>query len=223
VQHFILTKLAVGQPPVKWLANRLAIFKTFCAPSVRSQTNQNFRWVLAVNSRTPEWFLRHTRAAAPEAIVVYCDGPGIYPNWSNLLAPYIGSRRLITTRLDSDDLLHKGFVSRVQAEAALCEGDFVVDFPVGYRLQIPGFTCGIIRSVRPTHFLSLVESGRQTAYRLPHEEMGRQFVVRLVRKPPFWVEIRHRCNILERFCPPVERVAWHRIRSSFLDDRRAGG
>src|SRR6478735_10278904 len=61
--HFILTRFNVKnfyhceEPTDEWLKGRLDLFRTYCLPSFEGQTNKNFRWLVFVDSESPEWFL----------------------------------------------------------------------------------------------------------------------------------------------------------------------
>ena len=138
MQHLILTKLAVGNPSEYWLAWRLYLFQYFCAPSVAAQTNKDFRWILAVSPTTPRWFLEGALRVAANAALVYDISPTLAPRWVPLIRPFLIDRPTITTRLDSDDMLHRQFVEVVQATARSCVSDEVIDFPVGLQLRLPG-------------------------------------------------------------------------------------
>ena len=37
----------------EWLKRRMALFETFCLPSVKNQSCQNFSWILLVDANTP--------------------------------------------------------------------------------------------------------------------------------------------------------------------------
>ena len=55
----------------KWLTERQTLFEKFCLPSVMSQTNKNFEWILIADVRTPEVSKKVLKAYP--ATVVYGD------------------------------------------------------------------------------------------------------------------------------------------------------
>src|SRR5262245_62661283 len=82
MQHFLLTNFNVRMWYVRrrdragrrvrteeWLAHRWPLFETFCLPSVRNQTSQDFRWLVRFDPATPphhrERFLALTRDYDP--------------------------------------------------------------------------------------------------------------------------------------------------------------
>lgn len=197
MQHLILTKLAVGAPPVNWLARRLYIFEHFCAPSIAAQSSKSFRWVLAVGATTPDWFLNRVRQIAPAAILVRHVAHTLTPNWVSLVRPFVRDEGIITTRLDSDDMLHHRFVERVQDVAAQSVSDEVVDFPVGLQLRLPDYAFAPLAARLPTHFISLVERSRlnRSVYSFYHNQSHLYYPVRVATTAPSWVEICHDTNI----------------------------
>jgi len=224
VQHFVLTRLALGNPPVEWLAQRLRLFTAFCAPSVMAQTSSQFTWFLAVSPTLPRKFLDAALRAAPAARPVRIKGPTLYPNWSEVVGRFVRPGRLITTRLDSDDMINKGYVKQVQRLADSATGTFVIDFPQGYQLELPTLECrqhgaAQLGSSRPTPFLSLVEQAgpetAQMAYWRPHHHMGNVFPVLQV-DGAMWVQVCHGLNMLNRPSRRGNRVEWRDIRSQFM-------
>jgi hypothetical protein len=197
----VLTRLAVGQPSADWLARRLHIFEMLCAPSMAMQSCQDFRWVLAVAPDTPAWFLSRVLAIAPRSVLVYHEGQSINPDWPRLVAPFCGDGRLITTRLDSDDMLHQRFIEIVRYYAAHCSHDTVIDFPAGVKLRLSDFAYQTMTLLRPTHFISLVEMGRpfRTVYQCAHQEIDQRYPVWLAAPHPAWVEVCHLDNIYNHF------------------------
>jgi hypothetical protein len=70
--HFILTRFNVkvsfaepgaGLEPA-WLLHRFELFDHFCYPSVRGQSNLNFKWLVLFDSNTPDSFKEKIAAYA---------------------------------------------------------------------------------------------------------------------------------------------------------------
>ena len=67
-QHFLITRFNLrlsewqttkrGESVLSeaWLNNRFELFKTYCLPSVKQQTNQNFTWLVCFDSETPTFY-----------------------------------------------------------------------------------------------------------------------------------------------------------------------
>jgi hypothetical protein len=218
MQHFVLTTLALGHPSTEWLSQRLVIFEHYCAASIQSQTARDFKWFLAITSRAPDWFIKRVVAAAPHAILVHQDGASYWANWPTLVRPFIRSCRLITTRLDNDDMIHKDFIAIVQNAARAGQHDFVIDFPVGYQLRLSDLQCRRVVRSKPTHFLSLVECGRrrQLAYCQQHQTMGMSFPILEITGSPIWVETCHSSNIHNWFSRYGRHFPWHTVKHLFV-------
>jgi hypothetical protein len=84
--HFLLTRFNVrlnrddigygsdlGVSP-EWLNRRFELFDKFCYPSVRVQSNQNFKWILFCNSLTPD---------------IFKDKLKEYSKWENFIPVYV--------------------------------------------------------------------------------------------------------------------------------------
>jgi len=223
MQHFILTRLALGQPSARWLAHRLELFRTYCAPSVQCQTVSRFAWLLAVNPNVPCWFLKRIAQVAPQATLVYSESPQPVCDWGRLLQPFVRRGRLITSRLDNDDMIGKRYVEYIQRFSASTWDDFIIDFSCGYQLDLSDLSCKhkrmVFGSSFPTHFLSLVESvdraKPRTAYVLRHCDMSRRYRV-LCLGYEGWVEVCHGMNIINRISVCGSRVEWHSVKGRFI-------
>jgi hypothetical protein len=190
---------------------------------VASQTERRFAWFLAMSPALPGWFTRAARRAAPDAIPVYFDGASLYPDWSRLIGRFIRPGVLISSRLDSDDMIHRRFVEWVGRSACMGRGSFVIDFPEGFRLRLPDLECRRVgewtwvRS-RPSHFLSLVEAADRRVTRLaywrPHSRMGERLPV-LRLKGTAWVEICHGLNAINKPAKFGRRVDWRAVETMF--------
>ena len=74
----------------EWLKGRQTLFEKFCLPSVLSQTNKDFEWILVADERTPEEFKKVIEAYP--ATVVYGDFAWYEPR---LFSPPTGGRSVI--------------------------------------------------------------------------------------------------------------------------------
>jgi hypothetical protein len=221
MQHLILTKLATGCPGDDWLIARLPIFVEFCAASIAAQNNKQFKWLLAVNPKIPAWFIDGIEKVLPSAnaILVYTDGTEkLFPRWTPLIEAHVAHGRLLTTRLDNDDMLHRDFVETVQKAAENSDDDTVLDFPSGYQLRQSDLNCRRCVSSRPTHFISLVETGRRTAFGCGnHSRVNTKFNVRNIHHHPMWVEVCHTHNLGTRFRETGAIADWQEVKRQFTE------
>ncbi len=100
-----------------WLAQRFALFETYCMPSVLGQTNRSFQWLVLFDEHTPEPFRGridcHVTEGAYHAVWMSSfDLDVIKANVRRFISP--DASHVITTRLDNDDAISRHFVARVQ-------------------------------------------------------------------------------------------------------------
>jgi len=204
----------INVSPDIWTEQRLDIFERSCVPSVINQTIQDFTWVVFVDPKTPDrFFARFTKiqeAVMPiKMVVLPC------PAWHNrglfsyrkLLAEYISlhilpkTTRVLTTRLDNDDLLERDFMKMVQRAARAIDLSSVSVRPIvyswGYFLRVPGNSLRLRKYVR-NQFPSVVEGVRegamvQTIWAVQHAEVSRLGPVIALgsEESPGWITLIH--------------------------------
>lgn len=218
MRHLILTRVALGSPDENWLNSRSKIFEDLCAPSLTAQSCKDFIWVLALNYNTPGWFTERIKKAAPFAKFVYSDSKNIYPDWRQLIPDELLGNVLLTTRLDSDDALHKNFVEEVQKAAKKQKHSCALDAVLGYKLNQLTLDCFEVKC-ESNHFISLIEFGTsQTAFRCNHMEISNKFpVVSFCADKPLWVEGFHGGNVLNKEPRYGKRVYWDEVKKDFMD------
>jgi hypothetical protein len=132
-----------------WMDHRLWIFKNFTMPSMISQTSQDFRWLLAFDSRTPKAYIDEIvnvgyqnieilmvcPAEAPEDVIKNFDGYKQYVyaetggadwragcnSWREAVARADCS--IITTRIDNDDAFGVDFIKDIQHTFSIQAGN----------------------------------------------------------------------------------------------------
>lgn len=203
--HVILTRFSAvldpssGPAPQDWLDYRLAFFYDVCLPSVLTQTNRDFRWLVWFDDRCDEGFRDQVdRLAAGAFEPVWTHAP-----FGATLRPEVARRsqapRLLTTRLDSDDAIARDFVDAVQREARAA-GDvdvLAIDFPVGLQLDRAGRVYA--DHLQSNHFVSLLEHRGprlpRTVFVDAHPKLRRHAPTRRVVGPPMWLEVLHGSNL----------------------------
>ena len=156
IKHVFLTRFNVPSPGRElhlrsqpgWLADRFRLFRDYCLPSVAQQTETDFDWVI--------FFDRETPAEFKQAIV---DLQKVFPFHAEftdlfmmpeiipaVLPRYADCDWLLTTRLDSDDILAVDHVARLR-EAARAGTAQVFNFPNGAILSAAGAAPRLYRIV----------------------------------------------------------------------------
>ena len=127
-KHFIVTRFNVNvsyaDPRIRldpeWLHHRFALFDRFCYPSVRGQSSHNFTWLVLFDSDTPDIFKQKVQEYSQwdnfTPVYMAASNVPIGSITRDVITNYIseGVRRIVTTRLDNDDALHRNFVQTLQ-------------------------------------------------------------------------------------------------------------
>ncbi|MBW2647921.1 MAG: hypothetical protein JRE23_17460 [Deltaproteobacteria bacterium] len=134
MKHCLVTPWNIDNVDPEWLTERQVLFEKFCLPSVQSQTDKNFEWILVADARTPDTF-KEVIEAYPATV--------LYGDFENLPVPKKGVERpknrfhralqlevataaplkkyleakdvdyIITTRLDSDDAISTNHIDKI--------------------------------------------------------------------------------------------------------------
>jgi hypothetical protein len=120
-----------------WLGERFDLFDRYCFPSVTSQTNTNFVWLVFFDSETPTAFRNRiaryeTFQAFRPVFVQQFDRDVFRENLAKfgfLTRPF-----LITSRVDNDDALACDYIETVQ-EAFTGQDRTFINFPRGLVLR----------------------------------------------------------------------------------------
>ena len=210
-EHIVLTRFNVrlddgpskGTDP-DWLEKRFKLFETFCYPSLLSQTNKKFKWIVLFDDLTPEHFRERALSYAkwpiynPEFVnFAFSEGVGCPPGVMSIIERHVSSdcRFLITTRVDNDDAVAKNFIQKIQDcfRAQDVEG---ISFPIGLQLYQGRLYLDYSMG---NHYISLIEKFRagsfHTVFTRPHNELYQAVPVRQVFCRPTWLEVVHGGNI----------------------------
>ena len=118
VNHYILTRFSYPDS-YQHLARRFEIFNRFTKPSVESQTNDSFTWIIKIREQHRHLFGKFrvktelTTGRFPDSIKT--------------------NGTLITTRLDNDDIISDRFIDSIQQSASNLNRQCVIDCR-GYRM-----------------------------------------------------------------------------------------
>lgn len=202
--HFLITRFFVRineeapAPSEEWLRGRLPIFEQFTLPSVRAQTSQEFRWLLFVDSDTPDWVREYLGRVLPEnSTVVSIDGPCVHEPIAREVIARTTTSRVITSRVDSDDALHDDYIATVQAQLRDSEFSFL-NFSDGFQYS----RSRLLKYSHPSNaFISLIEpvaAPLRTVFIDWHDRVGLYGPVRQVRDKRLWVQVCHGSNVVNQ-------------------------
>lgn len=147
-KHYLITRYSVASTFARrkkiwldeeWLETRLHLFKSYCLPSVTNQSCRSFTWLLLMDHETPTaaklGVLSEVKKSGLAFEMVETNGN----EWEKNLQGFVRQRNdshLITTRLDSDDAIHRLFIETVQREFS-GGSDIVLAFYYGLTMIIP--------------------------------------------------------------------------------------
>jgi len=211
--HVVLTRFNVryhNAPTTKglsneWLAERIRLFEIYCYPSLYQQTNQNFKWLVFLDSRSPDWLKEKMSDYAqwPNFVPVYLEVPALPEELEcpaelkaaiSAQAPQ-SFTHLITTRIDNDDAISKDYIQRVQ-DCFSGQDSQGISFPIGYQFH-DGYL--YLEFSKGNHLTSLIESYRpdsiKTVFAKPHSLLYVVAPVRQIWGRPSWLEVIHGANL----------------------------
>jgi hypothetical protein len=209
--HYLITRfnlrgsLADRRPlDPAWLTERLDLFERFCLPTVKGQTEQNFRWLVMFDPETPEFAQARIREYAkwPNFVPIFL-WPGVEGAARKAVQAQLGEppEILVTTRLDNDDGLCRTFVEQIQRRAHVT-APTVLEFPVGYvwhksriyRYHFPHNAFGTLVEPRT----AAGTEGFLTVCTGSHLDIGRLGTVVEVSPRPSWLQVVHGGNLENR-------------------------
>lgn len=200
-----------------WLELRRRLFAAYCEPSVAHQTCQGFRWLLLVDRETPqrrlEYVLNKERCRAFDTFAVG-------PNWVEELASYLArrcrSKFVLTSRLDSDDALHREYVRTVQAGFRRQSFEFL-ELPCGLKLEEGQRRLYEVRC-RSGPFLTLVERTAgvlRTVHCCDHARAHEIGALSTLELDDAWLQVVHGRNVLNRIDDGLSSVPSSRLGTGF--------
>lgn len=198
IRHILLTRFALLHPQSseEWLEHRIELFEKYTLPSVEKQTCKNFEWYLIANPNFPG--IKKFRIDK-YARVLWEDwkwdedqdniGKLFRSGWPWIRGREIGRPWLISSRLDSDDILAEDFIERIQNTAE--EKEEWLSIPRGYMVKGDK---AYPRYYEKSPFVSFVEK-RHTPKTVLHTPHTKADSVRIIDDKPGWIQLDHGKNI----------------------------
>jgi hypothetical protein len=212
VVHLLLTRFnVIGNivHPIAddWLQHRLKLFQSLCLPSVASQTDQDFVWLVFVDESTRPEFLGVLGACQQARFFEICSCRQFNRRYlSQAVQKYVcGYNSVITSRLDNDDIVHPTYIARVKGIATrICSSGVRekswINLTNGYRISSDG-----LYYVRDSSnsFISLLEfiderAELVTVYAVNHTRAESIAPICSVDCAGSWIQVVHGYNLLNR-------------------------
>ena len=214
----------------EYLAYRFGLFEDYCLPSVKNQSCQNFKWLVLFDSNTPSAYKDRAEAwhqDYPNLIPCYLDVEhygGLTPSsadsvfdvdhdenmlritreflsdiFEDLYGP--SSRWCVTTRLDSDDAIHRDLIKTIQRLFLKEPKEFVLDFVASYK-YVPEEHIVYRYWLKNGHFITFAEAPShkpRTVLFCNHLKIDQFVHVQHVYGLPLQLELIHGGNVVNGY------------------------
>ncbi|WP_299441300.1 glycosyltransferase [uncultured Rhodospira sp.] len=205
--HAFITRFNIASPGREsdlrnrpgWLARRFEIFEKFTVPSMSSQTDQKFYWIILFDKDTPEEFRRRIEASRQKApFIPYYTGFFDSRGWAEAVLMSLSARPqwILTTRLDNDDGLSTCHVERLHSAVEGVHPErCAFNFLNGYILNKNRL---YFQRHPKNAFFSLLEPMNETmctANSIKHMELHKHVPIRQIGGRGGWLQVVHGENV----------------------------
>ena len=211
--HYIITRFNLRATPDSagkqldedWLRYRFDLFDKFCFPTVKNQTEQDFKWLVLFDIDTQKTIkdrLERIHRDWQNFVPVFFP-PGTDATARKAVMSHMTSLpdMLITTRLDNDDALHRNFIERIR-ECSQVDGTTVLEFPVGYVCHKNRIYLDRQKSNPFTSLVERVDTSKDqpftTIYSGSHLAIDKLGRVLVVTEEPSWIQVVHGDNVANK-------------------------
>lgn len=121
------------------MERRFFLFENLCLPSLKAQTNQNFRMAVLASESMPQVYkdrLQEVTASVPQIEILYSSAEHVTHPFNEWMEKAVAGNSEVTAhfRLDDDDALGKSMIGRLEAATALAPMVRVVSWSRGLYL-----------------------------------------------------------------------------------------
>lgn len=187
----------------EWHKNRFELFTNFCVPTIASQSNKNFEWLVFFDTSTKDSFrkiIKDIEKQLPNFKPIFVDGMDNFLPTIKSLVSSCSSEYIITSRVDNDDCLSKNFIESVQKKFE-SQHFLAIDYIKGYTLQIqPKIKLGYkLHQYNP--FTSLIEINKnpKTIWSIPHNYWKHESSILQIKNERVWASVIHQENKVNEF------------------------
>lgn len=198
----LFTKFAVpistdgtGHLDPVWLEARWRQFIQVCAPSIFTQTDRNFKWIIAIDRRVPSWLHGELGRLDDEfSEILYAEPHELFSQ--AFLKLELPENNLLSARVDSDDALHPQFLKTARSSL---KPNSVANFPVGLRIDEDSMKKNLIIDPKGPFMAMWSTSGAHVFDGRSHTDSGEiRDVVNVFTKQPMWVQTASQFNLSNR-------------------------
>lgn len=196
----------------EYLKYRFSIFEKYTIPSIESQTNKNFTWIVLFSEDTPESYkerIRDIKEKLKNFCPIMVDSSEVINSKLARKFKFERTGILVTSRLDNDDALSVDYVEAIQNNILNNGKTELLIFPDGIQYDM-NRRIMTRYNFKNNHFSTLVcdEPDKfRTILGYNHMDIVNYFEVRfLFREEPMWLEIVHGGNIINRMFLSFSRL-----------------
>lgn len=211
IKHFILTRFNVASPGREqairlrpgWLDGRFSLFEEYCLPSVAQQSRGDFEWIIFFDTETPKTYREKIHALQSRypfkaEFTPLFDMKDIVPG---LVAKSAGADLLLTTRLDSDDILANDHVERLRTIVSQSD-EKIINFNRGAILSVEGGRPRLyLVNDHSNPFASMIEpagAAVKTIWGEKHVDIEKLGQIHQEHGQPAWLQVVHGGNVSNR-------------------------
>jgi len=230
-EHFLITRFNLKNPKwsvtknnellltKEWMDERLDLFENFCLPSVASQTEKNFKWLLFLDVSTEiehqERMLEISKKH-PFIQLFYINGmPNLIGSIKNYIKENCSTPYIITSRIDNDDCISINFIKEVQNQFNQ-QAYLALDFISGYTLNLKPVMIGKKEHIF-NPFISLIERNHEpkTVWHYVHNMWKKEPRLIHLSEKRLWLSVIHGKNKVNEF-DGYGNINWKIIKDDFI-------
>lgn len=193
-----------GYDPEVWLSERLDIFLKFCFPSILNQSEKNFTWFFYIDANTPSHIReRLEHAFNPHSFIIllsqHYEDFTLSSSLNEEIEFYLGKSfdYLISSRVDSDDMLHKDYFFNLREYFNYQENQ-AINFTNGMVYDI---NSGVVSEMSHKYnaFISLIERRKEVGFYTVYHKIHTDYkydtnLLNVKINAPMWCVVIHNLN-----------------------------
>lgn len=186
----------------KYLDYRMNLFDRYTFPSLKNQTNKNFKWLVLFSNQTPQKYKKRLQLFAEEFTnfcPLYLTDEEAY-NFDIYLESVLNQYdcdTYITTRIDNDDAISINMIEEIQKYYKQeCNENLLLSFTCGlqYTEKTKRFAT---QNIKGNHFITMILTNpSKTVISFPHNKIPKEITTVTMgeKKKPMWIEVIHENN-----------------------------
>ena len=218
IKHFREMAGVTDDDFAAWCAKRVELFERFTLSSVLNQSFPHWRWVIGFDTVITDEVagLLERLKKEPRIVPIVSNnrpgaGPGFLADMAAKVIEISGTdENILTCRLDTDDLIHRDYLSTIHTAGRSAEINDAVpaalDFPYGAQMH-NGKLYAFVYMNNP--FLGVIErpDRMKTAFGLSHYDAPKVFPVRsTATAQPMWLQVIHGGNAANQFKTELQEL-----------------